>query len=67
MVYQRKTAHMGIIAKYVVSEKQTKSIPIRCLLDSEKKWSQAKMHDKPPGVADTAREVWYKYDGEKQP
>lgn len=34
------------------------SFPMRRLSDSEKKWLQAKMHDKSPEVADTAREVY---------
>lgn len=34
------------------------SFPMRRLSDSEKKWLQAKMHDKCPEVADTAREVY---------
>lgn len=32
--------------------------PMRRLADSEKKWLQAKMHDKRPEVADTAREIY---------
>lgn len=32
--------------------------PMRRLSDGEKKWLQAKMHDKSPEVADTAREVY---------
>lgn len=32
--------------------------PMRRLSDSEKKWLQAKMHDKCPEVADTAKEVY---------
>ena len=31
------------------------SFPMRRLSDSEKKWLQAKMHDKCPEVADTAK------------
>ena len=34
------------------------SFPMRRLSDGEKKWLQAKMHDKSPEVADTAREVY---------
>lgn len=34
------------------------SFPMRRLSDSEKKWLQAKMHDKSPEVADTAREIY---------
>ena len=34
------------------------SSPMRRLSDSEKKWLQAKMHDKCPEVADTAKEVY---------
>lgn len=34
------------------------SFPMRRLSDSEKKWLQAKMHDKCPEVADTAKEVY---------
>lgn len=34
------------------------SFPMRRLSDSEKKWLQAKMHDKSPEVADTAKEVY---------
>ncbi len=34
------------------------NFPMRRLSDSEKKWLQAKMHDKSPEVADTAREVY---------
>lgn len=34
------------------------SFPMRRLSDSEKKWLQAKMHDKCQEVADTAREVY---------
>ncbi len=34
------------------------SFPMRRLSDSDKKWLQAKMHDKSPEVADTAREVY---------
>ena len=34
------------------------NIPMRRLSDSEKKWLEAKTHDKRPEVADTAREVY---------
>jgi len=34
------------------------SFPMRRLSDGEKKWLQAKMHDKSPEVADTARKVY---------
>ena len=34
------------------------SFPMRRLSDGEKKWLQAKMHDKSPEVADTAREIY---------
>lgn len=33
--------------------------PMRRLSDSEKKWLEAKMHDKSPEVADTAKEVYH--------
>ena len=38
--------------------KRLMSFPMRRLSDSEKKWLQAKMHDKSPEVADTAREIY---------
>ena len=34
------------------------SFPMRRLSDSERKWLQAKMHDKSPEVADMAREIY---------